>query len=460
MKTVFFTLYQTHVFRNVFLQEGSVLDRLSRDDRLKLVIVTSPGIAEVISRDHRSKIGGRTAVEVIKIRRPQKFLERLFYFFYSYLIFTGTTKMLATYGVRVDAPPAGGNMALAFLKRAIAGTFGRFRWIKTRLTPWLFFKIFSERPYQSTFERHKPDLVFISSIAEFPDIEMLAEAKKRGIKTLGMAANWDHLNKYFIPLQSDLLLVQNEPMAKEAVALQGYRAGQVKLVGFPQFDLYGSLKDYTDPRKVFLRRLSLPEDAKLIYFITGAAHYLGEPDIVRETLRWLQENSLGAKSFLMIRTYPGTTQERFREFYGHSRIVFDHPPALLTFEALRHFFNQMRHADVVISIYSTTAIEAGILDKPLIAIGFDGHAELPFMKSIRRAETMTHIRHILDTGSVRVVRSFDELFYDLKRYLGAPEIDREKRKQLVQKMCYKIDGAASERIANFILEEISSQAAI
>jgi CDP-glycerol glycerophosphotransferase (TagB/SpsB family) len=120
-------------------------------------------------------------------------------------------------------------------------------------------------------------------------------------------------------------------------------------------------------------------------------------------------------------------------------------------ENRRYYFSMLYYAEVIISIFSTTAIEAAIFDKPILTIGFDGYKARPFHESIVRLEKMSHFKNILETGSVKVVRSFEELFENLKAYLENPSLDKEKRKFLVQKMCYQMDGRASGRIADFVI---------
>ena len=88
-----------------------------------------------------------------------------------------------------------------------------------------------------------------------------------------------------------------------------------------------------------------------------------------------------------------------------------------------------------------------------ISIGFDGYHKRPFHQSVTRLEHLTHFKHVLKTGSVKIVRSFRELFEHLDRYLKFPEQDREKRRDLIEKMCHSLDGRATERIADFVLKQ-------
>ena len=119
----------------------------------------------------------------------------------------------------------------------------------------------------------------------------------------------------------------------------------------------------------------------------------------------------------------------------------------------RKLFNSMlRYADTVISVFSTTAIEAVIFDKPTVVLGFDGSKKRPEHESVRRLEKLSHFKHVLQTGSVPIPRNFEELKRELQIALEEPERDREKRELLVEKMCYRLDGKASERISEFLYD--------
>jgi CDP-glycerol glycerophosphotransferase (TagB/SpsB family) len=110
------------------------------------------------------------------------------------------------------------------------------------------------------------------------------------------------------------------------------------------------------------------------------------------------------------------------------------------------------YADAVISVFSTTAIEAAIFDKPTIVIGFDGYQKRPKHQSITRLEDLAHFRHILETDAVVIARSFNELKSNIEDALLNPGRKHEARRNLVDKMCYKMDGKAAERIVSALLE--------
>lgn len=461
-KTIFFTLYASNVYQHLFLPKDSVADQLTKKGDCRVIFLTAPG--QITDLVRNSDIGKRPNViaESIPKMKKRSFLQDAFYFFYSYLMFTSTTRLLATFGARADAPPAGGNRHTAFFKSMIAHTFGRSKWIKTTAVPWLYERIFHERPYFYIFEKYNPDLVFVTNIAHFPDPEVLSEAKRRNIKTVGMASNWDHLNKYYIPLHSDIFLTQNEPMRKEAIDYHAYDPAHVIPVGFPELDSHMAFVQETHRRgrEDFLKHIGIPSKSKIILFISGSVYYLDEPIILKKIAEWIEEGKFGPNAYLMVRPYPQRTEkEKYKELENHPRIIFNWLSQWDDQEGGNYYKSIMHAADVVIAIFSTTAIEAAVWDKPILTIGFDGDAARPYHQSIRRLLHLSHFKHVLETGSVPVVRSFEELYAGIKTYLDDPSRDRQNRKALIDKMCYKIDRRSSERVADAIMKHINGRTA-
>lgn len=455
-KTIFFTLYASNVYQHLFLLQNGVADQLTRNESVRVVFLTPPGRIPELARG--SEIGQRPNVFVEELTKMPKrtLLQNAFYFFYSYLMFTSTTRLLATFGARADAPPAGGNRHFAVFKSVIASTCGKSRWIKLRAVPYLYKKIFNERPYAYVFEKYHPDLVFISNIAHFPDPEILSEAKRLDVKTVGMASNWDHLNKYYIPLHSDILLTQNEPMKKEAVEYHSYLSDEVVVVGFPEMDSQIDKEKHIQPKEAFFAKLGIPSESKLILFISGSVYYLDEPIILKKISEWIKENKFGSSIYLMVRPYPQRTEkEKYKDLEGGPHIIFNWLSNWDDVEGSSYYKNSMYYASVVIAIFSTTAIEAALWDKPILTVGFDGNAQRPYHQSIKRLEDLSHFKHVLETGSVPVARSFEELYEGIKKYLDDSALHREERKKLIDKMCYKIDGKSSERVVGILLKHIN-----
>ena len=172
-RTIFVSLTSSVALAN-FAQRGGVLEQLvaRAQPDVRFVFLTAPAFRE---RLEHFLLRGTVLLEYIEATKPRGVFEQAFRFFYSYLIFTGTTKILATFGARADRPPAGGNRHLAPVKWFVANTLGRIRAVKIHLVPRIYSFVFRAHPYRGLFERYRPALLFVPNIADFPD----ARARQR-----------------------------------------------------------------------------------------------------------------------------------------------------------------------------------------------------------------------------------------------------------------------------------------
>ncbi|TSC63119.1 MAG: hypothetical protein G01um101448_104 [Parcubacteria group bacterium Gr01-1014_48] len=460
-KTLLMCLY-TGAALGKFIEIGdSVLSQLlpHANENLRIVILTNSGIDRYLAKHPANEF---VSIEYIDQHLPRGFLQKLFHFFYAYLIFTGTTEVLATIGARADITPAGGNQYLVFLKQGIARTFGRSRWVKITLVPWLYDRVFRARPYRKIFDHYAPSLVFVSALAFYPDIEVVAEAKRRSIPTLGMTPNWDHLNKYYIPQHVDTLLVQNMPMKLEAITLHAYRDEQVALLGFLQFDKYVPHDKYVLPRDEYFKEMGLDTNRKVIAYFSNSAFTMNEGDILQEIAHWIRDGAWTHDVQLLVRPYVSPRsmaleEKKYEKLQGNPDIRFNWRKIDEQEESSRFFISMMYYADVVISLFSTTALEAAVFDKPTLTVGFDGYKQYPPHLSITRLEKLTYFKNVIDTGGVPIMRSFKELHDKVEAYLDNPQLDKDKRALLVEKLCYAPDGRTAGRLTGIILSKLRGE---
>lgn len=464
MTTIFITLSTTAVYRNLIFFPGSVVDRLrkiltERKDLRLVFIVPSKDLLKY-QKLFAEDLGERWRIEQVAVSYPRTFLQKLFYFFYSYFIYTGTTWQLATLGVRPDEPPAGGKFKryLAPLKYGIAHTFGRSQFMREKFVPFLYLKIFRERPFLALFERYRPDIIFISHIYGRLDTELLAEAKRRSIKTIGMASNWDHYDKYYLPFKADKLMVQSEQMKDFAMRYQGYGSERIIIVGYPYFDFMVN-PEYGRPREAVLAELGFPQGSKFILYVSGSAYCPDEPDIMERILEWADAGVWGKDMRMVIRPYQGGRandkefdEKKYNRFESRPRVFFYRKEFWGDMERSIQFVNILRHADAVIAVYSTMMIEALVFDRPLVGIGFDGYKKRPFRKSIKRFAAREHFQDVWRSGAVWMTESFKELREALQTYLQNPSRHAAERARLRQRVSGPLDGRSSERIVEEILD--------
>lgn len=463
MKTILMSLSSQAVFRNLFFFPGSFFDRshafLEQEKDYRLVIVVPRRIREKYLPIIGDKLHERILLVSAEIPSKKTMLQQAFVFLYSYLIYTATTRIMATLGTRPDEPPAGGNWYLSPIKMGIARTFGRLHVIKRTVVPFLFMRIFNERPFEPNFVQYQPERVFIPHLYGWFDQLLLAEAKRQKIATVGMPAGWDHFDKYFLPLRVDTLLAPSEQVGRHAVEFQGYDKAEMHFVGYPHFDFIIN-PQFIRSRADTLVSLGFSASAKYILYVSGSSYCPDEPDIIETMLKWIDSGKLGNDVYLVIRPYLGGRtkdktfdEEKFNRFEQHPRVHFYRQDFWGNIKESIEFINIMRYADVVLAVFTTMALEASVVDRPVVAVAFDGYTKRPVRRSIRRFEDFTHFRDVKKTGAMRIAYSFDELFAILDSSLKDPAYGTSARQLLRDTLCYKLDGKASERIFTAVFKQ-------
>jgi len=449
-KTIFFSIPDDIIFKNFASFSGSVLDILSEDPDVRIIAIFNKGqVSEARS------LKGNLVIEEIDEVLSKNPLQRAFSFFYSYLIFTKTTRLVSSYGVRSDKPRPLIRYYNYPLKIFIANVFGKSQWIRDKVVPALYMRIFSNyRPYKQLFEKYKPDLVFTPSVCLWPaDLELLVESRRQGTKTLGMPGNWDHLSKYYIPFKPDKLLVWSSPVKDEASRYQFYDPNTVEIVGAPQVDFLAK-KENLMTRGEFLAKHNFPLDSIIITYASQGPYSIDGSDYVDMMLKWIEEGKLDAKTRIIVRRHPKAMSEKgmYEHFRDNPLISLDSIEYDSIMEGVLNFTNTLGHSDVIVTTYSSIATDSSIWDKPVIITSFDGYKKRPMHQSVRRHRNFTHFQDVIKTGGVKITESPEEFLTAIQEYAKDPLKDAIGRERLRKAVFGFFDGASSARVCKKIKE--------
>ena len=465
MKTIFITLSSPLEYRNLFAFPGCVFDELKRaaadDSSLRIIVLVNQKDLEKYRAELAGSWNEQVVMESVLLNYRRNFRQRLYLFFSSYLLYTKTTEILATMGMRPGEPPAGGKRWLNPLKKLLARTLGRSRFVRERVATALYFVAYPARPFRALFECYKPDIIFISSLYNRFDRHIMPEARRRGVPTLGISAGWDHIDKYYLPFRATHFLAASEQMKRAAIAFQGYRREEISVVGYPQYDFLVDQR-FVLPREKVLAHIGFPLDATYSMYVSGSAYCPDESDIITEILSWIERGDFVGNTYLVIRPYLGSRGrdkafdvKKFNRFREHPRVFFYDMKLPNYLDEMTLFVNIMRHAHAVIAVYSTALLEAAMLGRPIVAAPFDGHTRRPFHRSIKRFRGFEHFQDVIRFGALREAFSFPELKNILVHYLEDPSLDVEARAHMCSELCYRLDGMASKRVANALLSCIN-----
>lgn len=295
-------------------------------------------------------------------------------------------------------------------------------------------------------------------------------ARRSGLRVVHVVGNYDNLSSAgFRGIPVDRLLVWGPNMQEEAVRLQGIPPDRVTAIGAVR---YSSIPRYvTRDREGFLRSIGLDPARRTVLFAgsTSAFHYFEILQVVEELNRRQDVYQL------ILRVYP-------------NKMLMNsvYMPALLAYAAGRpgvyvsladpHYasgardrevlqieeselWHALRHADVVVNLYSTIALEACIFDRPAInmwyfppATGLESRGE-PYPYS-----ELIHNRRLAAYGALAVARTREELLSAIAAAVRDPAGRQRERRHAVARECGPLDGQACERLADACAEAYGTTA--
>jgi hypothetical protein len=274
--------------------------------------------------------------------------------------------------------------------------------------------------------------------------------------------------KAFTRVKADVLLVYNEFNKKEAVRYGDYAKPQVTVTGFPQFDIYTDESIFLS-REEFMHRAGL--DPARRYALYGIPGDWKSPD-TRPILSML-DAAVNAGKFAK----PFQILARFHPKYRDSSeglasqyIVFDRPGVYFghksefsidsgketnrwTFkdDDIIHLANSIRHADIVICVDSTLALDAAANGRGAIIVAYDGGRKVPYKRSIAYIYEREHYQNIIKSGGVVLVKNHDDLVQTINHFLEDTEYRKTGREKTAREMLFAQDGNSGRRMGEAIL---------
>lgn len=313
--------------------------------------------------------------------------------------------------------------------------------------------------YGPLFEAQRPDLLVTASPGynSFALMPIIWEAQAQHIPVLCITNGWDNLCglKGMMPTRPDHLSVWNPLMQAEAIGLHRYRPDQVTIVGPPQFDIYQ--KNIYQERGDFFRQIGMDPDKALITIATAtAASGINNDYIVDMLSQAAQKNLFIRPVQFLCRLHPLDRITVCKDIPG---LVKVERPSRFTEtlgwdpdrEEMIYLANTLKHSDVVVNIASTVAIEASVVDTPVVNVAFHPTRQDHFKKAVLEEHWQRHYRYVQEREASTVVTSENELIAAVNRYLEDPQHKQSQRKQLAEDLCFRLDGAAHVRIYDRIM---------
>lgn len=443
-KTIFITSFHGLISR--VLQSG-VLAYLRKDKNIRIVIF----VPDFKKQYFQNKVKGENIViEGI----DEKILPKSAFVFQeiSFMLLDTKTMRIIRQSFRGYK-----NYFQFLLVQSLATFLGRWKIIRA------FFHcinyILSKSVFDFYFNKYKPNLILAMDVKNIFDTQMLMEAKKRKIFTIGMVRSWDYLTaKGILRALPRKMIVHNEIIKKEAIKYADMKPENIFVAGMPHFDPYINNKRCS--REEFFRRIGISPEKKMV-LLAPVGDKFGNTDWqIFEILCDAIKNKEIPDLQILVRVPPGDTVN-LNNFQRCKNILFDYPG--IQFKGYHRKENEMGlndllyladsifHSEIIITGPSTMAIDAAAFDKPIILLGFDGLERKDYYYSVRHFYDFDHMQNVVKTKGISMAESKEKLKELVNLYLKNPETNQEGRKKIVDEQCWQLDGKSSQRLADFIL---------
>ena len=446
---------------------GSVLrtgliGRLLDVDASSEVVLLSPLVKDpafVREFEHR-----RVRFEDLPPHRPAGLEARLMALLQSAYIGSGVTE-----SVRIRRGEAAANRTIRWIgaKRLLASVLMP-PVVRKETRYGLVDRLVSHPHAEALFDKYRPALLVASSPGLiFSEVPLLRTAVRRHVRSMAVDPSWDNFTNKLLPVRRvNRLIVWNDLMKQQAVELHGYQPDEVRVAGAPQWDVY--FRSTGASRDAFFARIGADPSRRLVTLSTTPRELYSHHDhVVRVLVRAMTDGKWPWPAQLLVRLHPRDDLSAYAAFQGVPHVLIEKPFRTtratsgdglaidITAENQQHLADTMRHSDVVVNVASTLAVEAAIVDTPVVNISFDGEQPSEWIRSARRYYRFTHYVNVTRHNAARVAETPEQLVEYVGGYLEDPSLDREGRRAVAVEQCQFFDGRSASRVAAFVAGELA-----
>ncbi len=291
---------------------------------------------------------------------------------------------------------------------------------------------------RSAIEKIKPKVLFMTFEANALGRAIVIAARKNRVKVVAMQHGMikpyhpayyhlkEDLKSYPIP---DITAVYGPIDKKILTENSFYPKSKVVVTGSPRYDIFANPERFFNKEKVY-KELGIEPEKKLVVWATQPIpiEYAKKlPGAIFEAVKEFKE------IYLVAKLHP---RDQLKNFYEE---VAKEKGAEVSLIGTQMDTNELLYScELMLTAWSTTALEAMILNKPVITINPTGKPDpVPYAKS----------------GAAIGVYDLSKLKSAIKGALYNKNIRKkleERRKKFVYERVYKIDGKATERVCKLI----------
>ena len=274
-------------------------------------------------------------------------------------------------------------------------------------------------------EQH-PNVAIITplvGVVASSQLDLLRSVRARRLPAAVCVWSWDHLSsKAIIRDVPDRLFVWNDVQKREALEMHGVPPDRVVVTGAQCFDRWFD-RQPSRTRAEFARHVGLPDDRPFVLWVCSAL-FPGSPSEAAFVMRWakyLRADPRLGSVHVLIRPHPSRAGEwddvDWRTvpgvaFWGGNPVDD---------QSRADYFDSLYHSAAVVGLNTSAFIEAGIAQRPVLAI-------LPPEFSASQDGTL-HFRYLIEGGLLTTSRSLGGHAAQLATMLEGPPAEVMARQQ-------------------------------
>lgn len=298
--------------------------------------------------------------------------------------------------------------------------------------------------YFTVFDKEKPKKLFCTHQRAVIAAPIFAAAKDAGIKTVTAIYSWDNLPKARLALRSDYYIVWSPYMRKELkLYYPEIQNNQIKVLGTPQFQFHSKDK-YIWSKKEFATFYNLDLSKKWICFSgddkTTSPH---DPEYLEHIAEEIFNSNLNDFWEILLRPVPTEGFEKYQHVLdrfpdlikkcGAAWHLSSNWTNIFPLEKDLYILSSLcHHADVVVNVGSTMALDFSMHNKPSIFINYE--ADIRSNWSIKRVYNFEHFKTIKNLEPVIWLNNKSQLVDILE---NLEQIHNEVKSDM-EKWCEKI----------------------
>lgn len=342
----------------------------------------------------------------------------------------------------------------------------------SRLARKIFVKLqdlFIPGIYHDLFDKYEPSLVVASTPGWRQDRYILREAAKRRIMTASVIIGWDNTSSYSLPgAKVDWITCWSEIQKEELVNGSDWQPNKINIGGIPSYDGYFR-EEWEIPRSEYFKLHNLDPERKLISYACSFISFSPNIQNIEALVKLVTSDQLAHPSQLLIRLHPNHFLEvpRFKDekrkieelAENYDNVGLVEPVALggdlgyYSGEDMPEKSSMMAHSDVMVTVYSTMALEASIHGTPVISLCIDSQSgwQDNFTLDLSQISGWPTHERFISSGAGREAKNLSELIEALNYYLIDPDIDKQVRQDFVSRECTYVNGSAGKKTAEFLI---------